>query len=70
MQKKHCFVQYTPKKGFNGFIQSVVDARRAGDKSPESEAVTETMELIGNTYIGYQITDRSRHTETKSLSDE
>ena len=29
--KIHRFVQYTPNKVFNSFVQSVVDARRAGD---------------------------------------
>ena len=32
----HCFVQYTPHKVFNSFVQSVVDARRAGDENPLS----------------------------------
>ena len=68
--KNYHFVQYTPEKCFNNFVQSVVDARRAGDENPESSVVAETMKLLGNISYGYQIMDRSRHTETKCLNDE
>ena len=46
--KIHRFVQYTPRKVFNGFVQSVVDARLAGDENPLSGVVAETMKLLGN----------------------
>ena len=52
------------------FFQSGVDARRAGDENPDSSVVAETMKLLGNSSYGYQIMDRSRHTETKYLNDE
>ena len=68
--KIYRFVQYTPKKYFNNFVQSVVDARRAVDENPDSSVVAETMKLLGNSSYGYQIMDRSRHTETKYLNDE
>ena len=64
------FVQYTPKKCFNNFFQSVVDARRVGDENPEPSVAAEKLKLLGNTSYGYQIMDRSRHTETKYLNDE
>ena len=48
----------------------MVDARRAGDENPDSSVVAETMKLLGNSSYGYQIIDRSRHTETKYLNDE
>ena len=67
---KHRFVEYTPKKCFNSFGQSAVDARRHGDENPNSSVVAETMKLLANSSYGYQITDRSRHTVTKYLSDE
>ena len=66
--KIYRFNQYTPKKCFNNFVQSVVDARRAGDKNTESSAVAET--FLGNSSYGYQIMNRTRHTETKNLNDE
>ena len=64
------FVQYTPRKSFNTFVQLVVDAKRGGDENPDPCVVAETMKLLGNSSYGYQIMDRSKHTETKNLNDE
>ena len=68
--KIYRFVEYTPRKCFNKFVQSVVDDRREGDENPHSGVVAETMKLLGNSSYGYQIMDRSRHTITKYLGDE
>ena len=68
--KIHRFIEYTPQKCFNGFVQSVVDARREGDENPDSGVVAETIKLVWNSSYGYQIMDRSRHTETLYLNDE
>ena len=68
--KIYRFVQYSPRKCFNNFVQSVVDARREGVENPLSGVVAETMKLLGNSSYGYQIVDRSRHTITKYLNDE
>ena len=35
------------QKGFNNFIQSVVEARRAEDKNPELSVAAETRKLLG-----------------------
>ena len=67
--KLHRFVEYSPKKCFNSFVQSAVDARRQGDENPNLSVVAETMKLLANSSYGYQIMDRSRHTVTKYLSD-
>ena len=66
----HRFVEHTPKKCFNSFVQSAVDARRKGDENPNSSIVAETRKLQANSSYGYQIMDRSRYTGTKYLSDE
>ena len=66
----HRFVQYTPLKCFNSFVQSAVNARTEGDENPHSSVVAETMKLLANSSYGYQIMDRSRHTLTKYLNDE
>ena len=58
--KIYRFVQYSPRKCFNSFVQSVVDSRREGDENPLSGVVAETMKLLGNSSHGYQIMDRSR----------
>ena len=68
--KIHRFVEYTPKKCFNSFVQSAVNARRKGDENPNSSVVAETMKLLANSSYSYQIMDRSRHTVTKYLADE
>ena len=68
--KQHRFVEYTPKKCFNSFVQAAVDARRQGDKNPNSSVVAETMKLLANRSYGYQIKERSRHTVTKYLTED
>ena len=67
--KIHRFVRYTPRKVFNSFVQSVVDARRAGDENPLSGVLAKKMKLLGNSSYGYQILDRSKHTLVKYLGD-
>ena len=67
--KIHQFVQYTPKKCFNCFVQSTVNARRQGDENPNSSVVAETMKFLAGSSYGYQIMDRSRHTVINYLND-
>ena len=67
--KIHRFVQYTPRKCFESFVQTVVDARREGDKNTESGVGAETMKLLGNSAYGVQIMDRSKHSSTKYAND-
>ena len=69
-QKYVQFVEHTPKKSFNSFVQSAVDARRQGDENPNTSVVAETMQLLANSFYGYQIMDRSRHNVMKNLADE
>ena len=69
-KKIHRFVQYTPRKCFNNFVQSAVGARRQGDENPNSSVVAETMKLLANSSNGYQIMNRSQHTVTNYLNDE
>ena len=63
-------VQYTPKKCFNSFVQSAVNARRQADQNPNSSVVAETMIFSGNSSYGCQMLDSSRHTVTKYLNHE
>ena len=66
----YAFVQYTPIKCFNNFIQSAVNTGREGDENPNSGVVAETMKFLANSCYGYQILDGCRHIVTKGLSDE
>ena len=68
--KIHRFDEYTPKKCYNSFVQTAVDARRQGDENSNSSVVAETMKLLANSSYGYQIIIRSRHTVTKYLTGE
>ena len=70
MYKMYRFIEYTPRKCFKQFVQSVDDARREGDENPHAGVVAETMKLLGNSSYVYQFMDRSRHTITKYLGDE
>ena len=69
-KKIHRFVQYTPRKCFDNFVLSAVDARRQGDENSNSSVVAETMKLLANSSYGYEIMDHSRHTVTMYLTDE
>ena len=80
-KKVYRFVQYTPTKCFNNFVQPAMNARRQRDENPNSIIVAATMEFLAiivaatmkflaNSSYGYQIMDGSRHTVTKYLSDE
>ena len=67
--KIHRFVEYTPKKCFNSFVQSAVDRRKQCDENPNSSVVAEAMKLLANRSYDYQIINRSRHTVTIYLTD-
>ena len=65
LQKNYRFLQYTPMKCFNNFVQSLEIAGREGDENPKRSVVAETMKLLLNSSYGYQIVDWSRHTVKK-----
>ena len=54
-KKIHNFAEYTPRKSFENFVKSAVDARRQGDENPISSVVADIMELLANSSFGYQI---------------
>ena len=68
--KFHCFVEYTPKKCFNSFVQSAVDARKQSDENPKTSVIAETMMFLANCSHGYQFMNRSRHFMTTYFNDE
>ena len=47
----------------------MVDARREEDENLLSGVVAETVRLLGNSFYGYQIMDRSKHSIKKYLND-
>ena len=70
MQNIYRLTDYIPVKCLKNFVQSIVNARREGDKNPNSSVVAETRKMFANSSYGYQFMDRSRQTVTKCLSDE
>ena len=68
-KKNHGLVEYTPKKCFNVFAQSAVDARRQGSENSDSSVVAKALKFLANSSYGYQITDPSHHAVTKYLTD-
>ena len=68
--KTYRFVENTPVKCFNNFVQSAVNAHCQGDENPNSSVLAETMKLLANNSYRYQIMDRSRHPITKYTNDE
>ena len=69
-KKIHRFVQYTPRKSFDNFVLSAVDARQQGGENANSSVISANMKLLTNSSYGYQIMGCSRHTVTKYLTDE
>ena len=68
--KVHHFVEYTPVKYFNSFVQSAVMTSSQGDDELNSRVVAETMKLLANSSYGYHIMDRSHHSVTRYMNDE
>ena len=60
-------MQYTPANCFNNFVQSEVEARKAGDENPKSIVVAETLKLLANNSYSSQTIDWSPHRLTKFL---
>ena len=51
--KIHRFVEYSPRKHFNSFVLSTIDARRQSDENPNYGVFAETNKLLD---IGAQLT--------------
>ena len=61
--------KFDPPRCFETFVQNLVDARREGNQTTEWTVVAETMKFIRNGLHGYQIMNRSHHTNTQNWSD-
>ena len=68
--KNSRFVEYTPVKQFNKFVQSGVTPCRQGDGNANSSVVAETKKLFANSPYSYQIMDRIDHSVTSYMKDE
>ena len=66
----YCFVEYTPAKRFNNFLQSALNDRRQGDENPNSKLYAETKNLLANSQYGDAIIDPSCFSVTRYMNDE
>jgi G:T-mismatch repair DNA endonuclease (very short patch repair protein) len=66
----HQIVQFIPLKCFECFGDSVTEARRAGDVSPDKALLAETSKLVGNSVYGKMITNKENHRNVAFVSDE
>ena len=63
--KTYRFVEYTPVKCTNSFVQPAVNVRHPKDENPNSKVVAETLKLLANSSYRCQFMDGSRHSITK-----
>lgn len=63
--KIYQFIEFSPKKAFLPFEQSVTNDRRAGDRDPAYKVIADTSKLIGNSFYGYTIMNKSKHLSVK-----
>ena len=55
---------------FHGFVNSVTNARREGDRDPNKSILALTSKLIGNSAFGSNLMRKQRHTDTCYSRDE
>ena len=66
----YSIIEYQPRRCFSDFADTVVEARRAGDKDPCKAIIAETMKLIGNSAYGKTITNKERFTDVELCTEE
>ncbi|CAF3781378.1 unnamed protein product [Rotaria socialis] len=62
-------VRYEKKAPFKSFVDTVSNARRAGDKSTDYKLIGEMMKLIGNSAYGKCLTNFEKHETVKIVSE-
>ena len=62
--------EYTPRKIFESFGESVSKARREGDVDPSKSLLASTAKLIGNSVYGKTITNKEKHTKVRYTTSE
>lgn len=62
-------IEFNPVRAFQSFADRVSEDRRNGDRDPSLKAIADTSKLIGNSFYGYTIMDRSKHMDVKFLNE-
>lgn len=65
----HQVVEFCPSQAFKSFADRVSQDRRDGDRDPNLKAIADTSKLIGNSFYGYTIMNRSKHREVEFLKE-
>ena len=63
-------IQYNAQPTFASFAQSVTEARRQGDSDLSKQLLANTAKLVGNSFYGKTITDKTKHKNIVYTDDE
>ena len=63
-------VEFTPDACFKQFADRVSNDRRAGDRNADFQPVAETSKLIGNSFYGYTIMNKTKHCKVTIVNEE
>ncbi|XP_063687079.1 uncharacterized protein LOC134820563 [Bolinopsis microptera] len=66
----HQVIEFAPSRCFKSFADNVSEDRRAGDQDPALRVVAETSKLIGNSFYGYTIMNKSKHVKVDVVDQE
>ena len=61
-------IEYEPNACFKNFVKEISDARREGDRDPDTAIIADTIKLLGNSSKGSMITNKEKHCEIKYTS--
>ena len=63
-------VEFQHHRCFKGFVEEVSNARREGDKNPDTGIIADTMKTNGNAGYGSLIMDQTKHRQIKYVQGE
>ena len=63
-------VEYRQQRCFQDFVKEVSDARRQGDRDPNTAIIADTMKVIGNSGYGSLIMDQTKHRNVQYIQGE
>ncbi|XP_053391895.1 uncharacterized protein LOC128554634 [Mercenaria mercenaria] len=68
--KVYQVVEYQQQRCFQAFVEEISEARRAGDRDPDTAIISDTNKVIGNSSYGSLIMDKSKHRNVKYVQGE
>jgi hypothetical protein len=70
VNKIYQVVEFQQQRCFKNFVKEVSDARRMGDRDPNTAIIADTMKVIGNSGYGSLIMDKSKHRDINYIQGE